>query len=34
MSKIVSFYKIEPKDILVFQDDIDIDSSKIRLKFG
>lgn len=32
VSKICQFYKIQPIDILVFQDDIDMDFSKIRLK--
>lgn len=33
VSKPFVFYKLQAKDILVFQDDIDIDKAKIRLKF-
>jgi len=31
---IVNYYKIAPTDILVFQDDIDIDFGRIKLKFA
>lgn len=31
---LMSYYKVEPKDILIFQDDIDLPQGTIRLKFG
>jgi len=34
VQEIMHYYKIEPKDILIFQDDIDLDAGKIRLKFN
>lgn len=34
VSKVANFYKIEPKDILVIHDDIDLPVGKIQLKLG
>ena len=28
------FYKIEPKDVVVFHDELDLDPARIRVKFG
>lgn len=32
VTKVANFYKIEPEEILVVHDDLDIDSGEIRLK--
>ena len=34
MANIVRFYKIEPADLCVIHDDVDLDFSKIKLQFG
>ena len=34
VSKIKNFYKIEPQNIFVFHDDMDLDFCKIKFKFG
>ena len=34
VANIVRFYKIEPADLCVIHDDVDIDFSKIKLQFG
>ncbi|WP_150465706.1 aminoacyl-tRNA hydrolase [Francisella sp. SYW-2] len=34
VSKVANFYKIEPQEILVIHDELDIDSGEIRLKKG
>ncbi|MFI5205859.1 MAG: aminoacyl-tRNA hydrolase, partial [Candidatus Paceibacterales bacterium] len=31
---VVNFYKVDPKDILVINDDVDLEFGKIRLAFG
>lgn len=33
VTRVINFYKINPEDILVLQDDIDMDFWKIKLKF-
>jgi PTH1 family peptidyl-tRNA hydrolase len=34
VSALAAFYKIDPKDILVIHDDIDLPVGKIQLKLG
>jgi len=34
VQELLHYYKIDPKDILIFQDDIDLDAGRIRLKFN
>jgi PTH1 family peptidyl-tRNA hydrolase len=34
VSKLANFFKIEPKDILVIHDEIDLPVGTVKLKFG
>jgi len=34
ISAVTNFYKIDPKDILIIHDEIDLPTGKIQLKFG
>ena len=34
IKELIDYFKIEAKDIFVFHDDMDIDSGKIKVKFG
>jgi len=34
ISAVTNFYKIDPKDILIIHDEIDLPTRKIQLKFG
>ena len=34
IKEIIDYFKIEAKDVFVFHDDMDIDSGKVKVKFG
>ena len=32
--ELIEYFKIEPKDVIVFHDDLDVDFAKVKAKFG
>ena len=34
IKELIEYFKIEAKDVFVFHDDMDIDSGKVKVKFG
>ena len=34
IKELIDYFKIESKDVFVFHDDMDIDSGKVKVKFG
>jgi len=34
IKELIEYFKIESKDVFVFHDDMDIDSGKVKVKFG